>query len=170
MSTENYKLLYEISKKAMEDEIERIKKLDEKASKLLTVVGIVIVAFTALIKEAADFNFECHLYVKILFWFMAGLSYLVLIYSWGVLLAVFKLMDVAKLPLNNETFDFFENESLITCYWALAKKCKESVDLNSENIGFKIRKLNLAYENIQFSAWCVSITLIIIFLTKIFGV
>ena len=50
---ERYKFLYELSKKALDDELDRYKKLDEKASRFLSILSVGIVAYTALINAAS---------------------------------------------------------------------------------------------------------------------
>ncbi|KPY64384.1 Unknown protein sequence [Pseudomonas syringae pv. spinaceae] len=50
---ERYKFLYELFKKALDDELDRYKKLDEKASRFLSIFSIGIVAYAALINAAS---------------------------------------------------------------------------------------------------------------------
>jgi hypothetical protein len=150
---ERYKLLYELSRKALDDEVERYKKLDEKASRFLSILSVGIVAYTALINVASPkalitshASWSTYLFIGLAF-----LTLVALISAWYRIFATIKLSYVPKVQVGEEANTLAEEEELITMYFHAAKACQDAVGSAQRRLESKIKNLEVAYKEIQFS-------------------
>ncbi|MBF4209235.1 hypothetical protein EI533_16015 [Pseudomonas donghuensis] len=150
---ERYKFLYELSKKALDDELDRYKKLDEKASRFLSILSLGIVAYTALINAASPKmlminhpNWRTYLFIV-----LASLTLVALISAWYRIFATIKLSNVPRVQIGEDANQLAEKEELITMYFRAAMTCQEAVDRAQKLLENKIKNLGVAYKEIQFS-------------------
>lgn len=152
---ENYKFLYELSKKALDDELDRYKKLDEKASRFLSILSIGIVAYTALInasslklKAMGTLGFSGWVFVA-----LTGLTFMALFSAWFRIFSSIKLSDRPTIEIGETVNKLAEEEELITMYNALALSCQEALSLARPVLKAKTDYLESAYKEI-FCATC----------------
>ncbi|PHN43110.1 hypothetical protein [Pseudomonas syringae] len=152
---ENYKFLFELSKKALDEELDRYKKLDEKASRFLSILSIGIVAYTALInaastklKEMSSLGFSGWVFV-----ILTGLTFVALFSAWFRIFNSIKLSDSPTISIGKTVNDLAAEEELITMYDALAKSCQEALSLARPVLKAKTDYLESAYREI-FCATC----------------
>lgn len=77
-----------------------------------------------------------------------------------------RIIYAPRMPLDDNTINMIENNSLVTTYWALSKTCKKALDASINVIEGKARNLQIAYQDIGYSAWLVSISLIMLAICK----
>ncbi|WP_296258445.1 MULTISPECIES: hypothetical protein [unclassified Pseudomonas] len=158
---ENYKFLYELSRKALDEELDRYKKLDEKASRFVSILSVSIVGFTALINAAAP---------KILpissaglaawtFIVLAVLTLLTFFSAWLRIFSSIKLADSPRVHIDEETIHLAATEDLITMYDSLAGSCQAATLAARGELKKKTACLTGAYKEIRFSTYllCASI-------------
>lgn len=120
-----WKLLYDYTRKAFDDEVERFSRVDEKATKFLTSISIIITLFVGLTKwlfSDSDNNFT------ICFFIIIGLAFFLLSLAWVCFFSSLRLTIVPKMPLTDEVFDLFKNEKINSIYFALHKSAKSGVE------------------------------------------
>lgn len=150
---ERYKFLYELSKKALDDELDRYKKLDEKASRFLSILSVGIVAYTALVNAASPrmlmtghAGWRTYLFIG-----LASLTLIALISAWYRIFATIKLSNVPRVEIGAVVNKLAEEEELITMYYRAALACQEAVGKAQRLLEGKLRNLQVAYKEIQFS-------------------
>jgi hypothetical protein len=150
---ERYKFLYELSKKALDDELDRYKKLDEKASRFLSILSVGIVAYTALINAASPKTLMMShaSWRTYLFLGLAFLTLATLISAWYRIFAAIKLFYVPRVQIGEDANRLAEEEELITMYYRAAVACQAAVADAQRLLEKKIRNLGVAYKEIQFS-------------------
>lgn len=152
---ENYKFLYELSKKALDEELDRYKKLDEKASRFLSILSIGIVAYTALINASSpklqamsSLGFSGWVFVT-----LTALTFVALFSAWFRIFNSIKLSDSPTIEIGKTVNELAEDEELITMYNALALSCQDALSLARPVLKAKTDYLESAYREI-FCATC----------------
>lgn len=152
---ERYKFLYELSRKALDEELDRYKKLDEKASRFLSILSIGIVAYTALLNAGASKIFPLH-NVSLAGWMfviLAVLTFIALLSSWFRIFNSIKLSKSPRISIGPQTNIIAEEEELITMYYALSLSCQAAMATARSILEEKTGYLESAYKEIQFSTY-----------------
>lgn len=162
---ERYKFLYELSKKALDEELERYKKLDEKASRFLSILSVGIVAYTTLINIGSSkvIPLESAGWPG---WVFVGLSIITLIAlfsSWLRIFTSMRLTEAHRVEIGDIANSLAADEELITMYWALALSCQDAQLKARELLKNKTRCLQSAYKEIQFSTYSLMASLMTYF-------
>ncbi|WP_146094990.1 hypothetical protein [Pseudomonas sp. BRM28] len=163
---ERYKLLYELSRKALDEELDRYKKLDEKAGRFLNILSISIVGYTALINASSQRIFPLEA-GKISSWIFTGLAlltFLALFSSWIRLFNAIKLSKSPRISIDQEVNSLIETEELITVYYSLSLSCQEALSAARDILKTKTTILESAYSEIRFSAYLLCASLAVYFL------
>ncbi len=143
------------------EEQSRFDHLENKCSKFLGFSSVVIAAITAVasVKNGAIFHPEFFLSGLALAFYLLGA--LAVICSWGHALEALRIRDCTVLPRNRETAEYLieadeetAKRHIYQCYSDTLEKLKFEIDEKS-------RKLNLAYEDIVFSAWCLGLAAVV---------
>lgn len=166
---EKYKLLYEVAKKTLDDELDRSKRLDEKAGRYLTAISVGILAFSTLLARVASQGIEdINGLVAAVLIFLCVLTTITIFYAWFALFKAIKLTATIKMEVNEELKEVFEEESLITCYWILADLCAEACRRNQAALQqTKVKYLNEAYAYIGCSMRLICATLFLYLLVRL---
>ncbi|MFH1283795.1 MAG: hypothetical protein ABII27_09060 [bacterium] len=143
-----YKELFEFSKYVYNEEIERFRKLDEKASRYFSVYSILIGMFGLLTKLIIG----NHNPVKLLDWaslvfFMISAIFLIL--SWWYAFKVLKVHELEKIAISDDMIIFYDSNNLIDIHYALSKRMKEAYQKNNKNNNDKSHLLYKNYCNIK---------------------
>ncbi|MGK9417199.1 hypothetical protein ACSSUR_13755 [Pseudomonas cedrina] len=152
---ERYKFLYELSRKALDEELDRYKKLDEKASRFLSILSIGIVAYTALLNAGASkiFPLHCSGAAEWVFVILAVLTFIALLSAWLRIFYSIKLAKSPRLAIDANTNLMAEEEELISMYYALALSCQTAQVTARKILEEKTGFLESAYKEIQFSTY-----------------
>ena len=162
MSENKYKFLYEYSRKSLDEDLDRFKNIEDKSTKFMGFLTILIVGFSAIIRFASDIFFPpSHLFTwctLIIIFF----TYIALASAWGHLFMSLRILNVPRMPLDKYVIDMIEKNSLATSYWALSESCKNALEKSENVIENKTKNLQIAYQDIGYSAWLMSLSLIMI--------
>ena len=148
------------------EEQSRFDHLENKCSKLLGFSSVVIAAITAFAstKSGAIFHPEFFLSELALAFYLLGA--LAVICSWGHALEALRIRDCTVLPRNRETAEYLievdeetAKRHIYQCYSDTLEKLKIEIDEKS-------KKLNLAYNDIVFSAWCLGLAAVLFILME----
>ena len=152
---ENYKFLYELSRKALDEEIDRYKKLDEKASRFLSILSIGIVAYTALLNAASSKLLPVSTFGALgwVFAILSGLTFIALFSAWFRIFNSIKLSDSPTIAIGKTANELADEEEIITMYYLLALSCQEALVLARSVLKAKTDYLESAYREI-FASTC----------------
>lgn len=152
---DRYKFLYELSRKALDEELDRYKRLDEKASRFLSILSIGIVAYTALLNAGASKIFPFHNVTLAgwLFVVLAILTFIALLSSWLRIFHSIKLSNSPRISIGPPTNTMAEEEDLISMYYALSLSCQAALTAARSILEEKTGYLESAYKEIQFSTY-----------------
>jgi len=162
---ERYKFLYEISRKALDEELDRYKKLDEKAGRFLNILSITIVGYTALINAAYSrvFPFVPTSASSSLFIALSIITFVGLFSAGARLFNSIKLKESPRLEIDNDVNTLVADEDLITVYYQLALTCQDALSKARPILKEKTDVLESAYKEIRFSACVLCATLAVYF-------
>jgi len=160
---EKYKELYNLSKEVLYEEQNRFNRINEKASKYLTVLTFMV----------GVYGFFLNLIVNdfippksISEWIIVVLGFLIfscVIISWFLIFGVLKIQEIKKIPLNSEMINFFDSNNLLDIYYALARGNKDALKTNRDTTDRKSTLLSNGYRMI-----IVTTSLLVLF-TLVFG-
>ena len=153
LSYNKWELLYQYATKALDQDIERFHKLDEKISKFINTVTIIIGVFVA----AVPFVFKNHFPPKSFYeWLLIALiffTFVSLCSLWSFLFRALKLVNVPRMPFNEEIVELFKsNQDVNTIFFALTKTCLNAFEENKSVNAQKVKFLNKAYEDTVYAA------------------
>ena len=148
-----WELLYQYATKALDQDIERFHKLDDKISKFINTVTIIIGVFVA----AVPFVFKNHFPPKSPDeWVLIGLiffTFVSLCSVWSFLFMALKLVNVPRMPLNEDIVELFKlNQNVNNIFFALTKTCQNAFEENKSVNAKKVKFLNRAYKNTVYAA------------------
>jgi uncharacterized membrane protein (DUF485 family) len=145
---EKYKELYQLSKEIFNEELNRFIRVDEKASKYLSVLTL-IAGLTAFFGKWMIANLippksplEWSLII------MATVLFAAIFLSWVYIFNALRLHSLTKPPLNDETIKFFNDNEMIDIYYALTKGNKDALIENRRTTDKKSKMLYRGYNAI----------------------
>jgi len=158
-----YQELYTLSKETLNEELDRFNRIDEKASKYLTVLTFLI----------GIYGFFCNWIIRDLLppnsfldWMLlvvGGVLFIAVSISWALVFWALRQRTVVKIPLSDEMLKFFHDNRLVDIYYTLAKRNKEALQ---ENRCVTNRKAKI----LQYGYIAITITICLIFsLSFLFG-
>ena len=148
---DKYIELYNLAKKALEEQHNRYSGYTDKASKYLTVLTIVIGVYSYYIPKLYEQILPPDDFKKILLLLFSFFSIITLIIAWFSSLRIYKVDKLYILPLNNEMLEFFLNNTPIDIYYALSSRISERMIDNEKILELKSDYLERAYDWIKYS-------------------
>lgn len=139
---EKYKELYNSAKEVFYEELSRSARIDEKASKYLTVLTFLLGAYAFFGREILNSSLPPENTVEWLLVISIGILLLLLVGAWFAIFSVFKSHTYAKIPID---IDFFDNNELIDIYYAFSKGLKANNEANRKKGDEKSKKLYHGY-------------------------
>ncbi|EHU2145184.1 hypothetical protein [Acinetobacter baumannii] len=158
-SIEAGKALYEYFQKQVEHEKGRFQKFEDKASKFLTMVSVIITAYLFVINNifekissVCSISLALQIYQIILI-ILFILLFLTLCASWLYLLKVLKPQITRHLPTSQDTINVYINypNKLDEIYHDNANKMKQVIDEYKTTNKVKVQFLSKAYNCISIS-------------------
>lgn len=153
-----YKELYDLSKEVFYDELGRSTRIDEKASKYLTVLTLLLGAFAFFGKRLLDSILPPKNPIEWLLVIVSGLLLVFLVITWFLIFKVFKGHEFKKIPID---INFFDEHELIDIYYALSRGIKEALNLNRQQGDSKNRNLSRSFVLIRIIVVLLAIILIL---------
>jgi len=141
----NYIELYELTKSGYADEMAGIRELEEKASRYLSVMGILLGVSSLGAKFIID-NFS-----SFQTWFDAAVNAILFMFlllafiTTYSLFTIFKTSKLNHIPINQELVDFFSHHSYLDSIFALTRGIVDAVATNRIVRLEKIRRLSDSY-------------------------
>lgn len=148
MSLEKYKELYMLSKEALNEEMGRFARIDEKASKYLSILTL-LAGSVAYFEKWVIENLVPP--ITALEWILVILATILcagIFLSWFFIFNSMRLHSVTKPPLNDEMIKFFDDNKLIDIYYALTKGNKEALRKNRVTTDRKSKQLYYGYNTL----------------------
>lgn len=129
----------------MNEEINRFIRIDDKAAKYLSILTLVaavsgffgkwIIVNLIPPKSGAELALD-----------IVGATLFIMIFvSWVLIFNVLRIHTVTKMPLDDETIDFFDNNELVYIYYALALANKDALAENRRITNLKSKRLYNGY-------------------------
>lgn len=162
---DTFKALYEYQKIQFDEEKTRYSKLEDKATKFLTSLTVVISAFTLIVgKFVESMPQDTNCILKWSFFIITALTFFCFCSAWSCIFRTLKLRDVPKMSSDLTTIDFFLDNSLDSVYWDRAEKYSNAIDLYRIQNKDKTDLMSTGYMEITFASWLfvVSICLMVI--------
>ncbi|PCI48036.1 MAG: hypothetical protein COB43_00135 [Oceanospirillales bacterium] len=144
------------------EEQARFDHFENKSAKLLTFVTVIVAGVTALggLNKGAIFHPSTELQWGVLIIFMCG-SFSV-VCAWGHSLLALRIGECSVLPRNRETAEYLSavdeetaSRHIYNCYVDTLEKLTDEIDGKSKN-------LELAYDELAISAWCLGFVALLI--------
>lgn len=137
-----YKELYDLSREVFGEELGRSARIDEKASKYLSVVTLLLGIYGSFGERILSSNIPPKSFLDILTLFLSVCAVGSLIYSWLILFKILRVHEFKKIPV---PIEFFENNSLPDIYLGMAQGIKENLEINRSQGDRKARLLWRGY-------------------------
>ena len=172
---DKYKVLFELATQEYKAELERSKSIEDKVSKLFTILNILLSLFIALLtnKYIWEAIKDVLIFFKILEIFLIMFIFYYLITAW---LEIFqnlqnRFVEKLKLEPNNpyEEFAFDDLENVNRIYWKVYLTYQESISANEKDSNTRYQSLELARKYIKKALYlfCIFVyTLFLIFIYK----
>ena len=158
---DKYRELYLLSKEASANEIDRIRRIEDKSAKMITLCGILI-AFAGFVGKFVLGSFFPPNVIYDWLCLISFFSFVVaILYAFVNLLGVLNIINISIKPMNQQMITFFDQNSHINILYALAKSNAEAIAFNTKQYYKKLWKLKCSY-------WAIhcSLAFIIIFIAS----
>ncbi|PRB50036.1 hypothetical protein CQ009_03700 [Pseudomonas sp. MYb2] len=165
---ERYKFLYEFSKKTLDEEVERYRKLDEKAAKFLNILSVIIVGYTALISASKPTIITTNGSLKVAFITLIIITYIALFSAWHKIFRTIRLTRISTVEIDDTAISIIEEEDMLTIYSCFANYCREAITETRRTLTQKARHLELAYKEICCATWFLSASISLYFLISLY--
>jgi len=163
-SLKKYEELYALSKEGLAEELDRFKKIDDKASRYLTFASFFIVVLGLAGKPVADLALRSG---SLPFWI---LSLATLAFMMSTLLAVwhlfstFRIHSLKKFPMSDELVEFFDTNTYLNIIYALTRGNIQATLENRQVNDEKAFQLRRAYILLLVSIVSLSVLALMVFL------
>lgn len=160
---DKYERLYVYASELLKEELDRFNRADEKAARLATTFVFLVGASAFFDKQISDkllpprSGLEWGLVV------VGSLALLVSFIGWFMANWVGRMRGYSRLPLNDEVFDFFDQQPLLNFYGSFSQNIKQAFQANLKRTDEKHALLIKAF----YAA--VAATLLLITLVSLYG-
>jgi len=148
MDTKDYKDLLDHGKSVLTEEIARNARLDEKASRMLTGLTVLIGIFAFYAQWILQRISQPGNVLEYLIVVFAAFALLFLIIAWFSAFKVFKISVHSKLPFNNQTFEIYRKFDSRHFFFSVAKTTQNAIEANRSIGDQKVQALTDAYRMI----------------------
>ena len=143
LALRKYAELYEYSKAVLSEEMERSHRMDEKASKYLTALSLVLGAIVFFFQQLLDKKMlPLHNALDVLIFYNLMALFCAALLAWWFVFACLRNEKFVKPPLDQETLDFYDSTSLIDIYYTMTKG---NMDALKQNKRVGVRKSWVLY-------------------------
>ncbi|WP_284115679.1 hypothetical protein [Acinetobacter pittii] len=166
LDKDSYKALYEYQTKQLDLIKSRYARLEDKASKYLTYISLIVAALSIFAKEYL-FGAQPKGILFYIVIFLIILNFFSLCAIARFLFQAIRVESVAKLDTGLETVRLFVEHELPHVYYNLSKRIVEVIDLYEEGCKIKVGYLKRAFSEIKFCGIMFIITVILIIIDSI---
>jgi hypothetical protein len=143
---EKYKALYELSLKILEEEQNRMNRLDEKASRYFSVLSFLIGIYGIFCSKIISDCIPAKGWLDGSLLGLGCLALIGLVVAWLLCFAIFRQHMIKKIPLNDKMVSFFNNNNLADIHYALSKANKDALAENRKVSDKKSSLLAFTYK------------------------
>ncbi|MFC1833296.1 hypothetical protein ACFL2Q_01010 [Thermodesulfobacteriota bacterium] len=162
---DKYEELYSLSKYLLNHEIDRHKRIDDKASKYLAVITLLvgIYGFFAnwMLSEVVPIQ-----QWDFLEWILALVILSVLLslfITWVMIFRSLKVIELKQIPMNDQMIKFFDKNRPIDIWYALARGNKDALLENRKEVNRKAEQVSTGYK------WTAVTVVLFFLLVSLFG-
>ncbi|MGX9188056.1 hypothetical protein [Stenotrophomonas sp. Ker107b] len=165
MEVDKLKLMYEHQKAQFLLEVERYRRLEEKAAKYLASMSFFIAAFFVVAKWAGETVvpakgfFDWLVIALLIYTFGSFIS------SWSFCFRATRLANMVKLSAAKEMVEFFLENHPPAVLLGLSRKYSEAILIIEGLYNKKLRYVEKAYGEISFSVGCLTVSVIVFLLS-----
>ncbi|WP_447964989.1 hypothetical protein [Nitrospira sp. Ecomares 2.1] len=163
-STENHRELYLLAKEVFKEEQERLNRIDEKATRYLSALTVIIGTWGFFAKWIFESTLPPKNSIEWALVILALFSLILLFIAWWNALQVLRNSQLQKIPLTEETIKWFGEHSLPNIYRGMTEGIRKAKEVNRQVGNKKLRKLSLAFSLIMING------IVMLFLLLIFGI
>lgn len=142
---EKYRELYNLAKEVFDEELTRFHRLEEKAARYLTSLSFLIAGYGFFGNWILNNFLPPQGFLDWAMLIVGGLVFLGLAGTWFLIIGVFVVSDLVKIPLSDEVIEFFDENELIDIYYAMANGISRTCEQNRNTNDRKILRLSRAY-------------------------
>lgn len=159
---EKFKILYEYQKNQFEKEIERYRRLEEKATKYFASMTIAVGGYLFLARWAVEnivppkFLFDWLVVISMAITFISFMS------SWSFSFRATRLSNIIKMPSDESFIEFFLDNDRGAVLLALSSRYSEAIIEIEKKYKDKLSLVRKSYSEITFTAWALSVSVILI--------
>ena len=146
---EKYKELYDLAREAVAQAEARFDTIDSKASMYLSVLTFLVGGATFFAKWVADQQLPPSDFLD---WTLVAMAVAIaacIALAWFRVFAILRVDRIRILPLDRGTIDFFDRNTLVDVYYALARGYSAAWQINRDVNEEKLRKLTSGYRLIM---------------------
>ncbi|ODY14419.1 hypothetical protein BBM16_15180 [Vibrio parahaemolyticus] len=154
---DKWALLHNHALKAFELEVQRFHRLDDKSTKFITAISVVITAFSALVNWVSgneDVNFTPYIYVLLASVFVS------LALSWVMFFLCLKMTTTSVLDIEDTMLEDFKSKNIATIRVGIFKGLQKSVKERRVSSDKKAKFLNWGYNCTAVSGLCMVLLVI----------
>ncbi|MEE3914968.1 hypothetical protein V2I80_25765 [Pseudomonas viridiflava] len=159
---EKYKILYEHQKNQFEKEVERFRRLEEKATKYFGSMTIAVGAYLFLVRWAVESLPPAKNLIDWLVMASIAVTFASFMSSWSFSFRATKLSDIIRMPSDTALIGYFSDNLRGTVLLGLSRRYSEAIVEIEKIYKYKLYLVRKTYSEIKFTAWSltVSVTLI----------
>ncbi|AKO53502.1 hypothetical protein ABA45_14660 [Marinobacter psychrophilus] len=168
MKSEKHEFLYQYARAAFEDELQRFRNIEDKATKYLSFLSIGIVAYSLMLRFFSSAFFPPEGILQWAACSVIAFTYLALVSAWSFLYRALRFIDMPRLPLHESFINEYEPKSLPTIHFSLMRTCSTALEYARSGNAEKSQLLIKGYRDIGVAMWALSISAILIVSTSFF--
>ncbi len=147
--TKKYEELYQIAKEDFASEIERLSRIEKKATALLSAVTLLVGVYGLVAKWALSQVLPPQDAFATAVLSVSLLAFIGLIFSWVFLFRVLTVDKRAAVAVDGPVVDFYDSNALVDIYYAMSKRIAEGDAHNRTLGGVKTKRLTLGYVSLM---------------------
>lgn len=166
IDSEKYKLLFEYQKNQFDEEVNRYRRLEEKALKYLSAITFALGAYLFLIRQVIEKVIPPNNLLEWLIILFVVITFVCFLSSWSLIFRAIKLSDIVKMPSGDEIISYFKKNTKETVYLGLSKRYSEAIKKVENNYSEKLDFVQKAYTDISGTIWALSISIVLILIRE----
>lgn len=140
-----YEELYQLAKEDFSAEVDRLSRIEAKATALLSVLTLLIGVYGLLTEWALTKILPPEIWQEWIIIILSGLIILGLATSWVYVFRVLTVDHRPTLSVNYAVIDFFDKNDLVNIYFAMAKRISQGSGENRSLLQKKAKRLTKGY-------------------------
>jgi len=166
IDSEKYKLLFEYQKNLFDEEVNRYRRLEEKALRYLSVITFALGAYLFLIRQIIEKVIPPNNLLEWLILLSVIITFICFLSSWSLIFRAIKLSNIVKMPSGDEIISYFKENTKETVYLGLSKRYSEAIKKVEKNYSKKLDFVQKAYTDISGTIWTLSISIMLILIQE----